>query len=90
MENLYRGFPDFDFGNNKDDDDNDDDDDDDDEFHDVSQVAENFSLFYILALLTCVVNKRILQPVRAILLFELHLLLFNTLHVTHGINTFTR
>ena len=88
MENLYRGFPDFDFGNNKDDDDNDDD--DDDEFHDVSQVAENFSLFYILALLTCVVNKRILQPVRAILLFELHLLLFNTLHVTHGINTFTR
>ena len=89
MENLYRGFPDFDFGNNKDDDDNDDDDDD-DKFHDVSQVAENFSLFYILALLKCVVNKRILQPVRAILLFELHLLLFNTLHVTHGINTFTR
>ena len=86
MENLYRCFPDFDFGNNKDDDDNDD---DDDKFH-VSQVAENFSLFYILALLKCVANKRILQPVRAILLFELHLLLFNTLHVTHGINTFTR
>ena len=51
MENLYRCFPDFDFGNNKDDDDNDnDDDDDDDKFHDVLQVAENFSLFYILAL----------------------------------------
>ena len=89
MEKFYRCFPDFDFGNNKDDDDNDDDDDD-DKFHDVSQVAENFSLFYILALLKCVVNKRILQPVRAILLFELHLLLFSTLHVTHDINTFTR